>query len=115
MVAEDQTMFCVEGDTMSKTGSTTDSEQYSVRVDKGIPDAMKATLIPGMNVGKVWTLACRIWLDMPEGLRKKLLMGEEEPDLVAMIERIVDERIAAGKRAGEDLAKRHKRTRGQVG
>jgi hypothetical protein len=102
--------MCGSGDeNMAKNGTSKDKEQYSVRVDVGIPDAMKVTVPPGMDIGHVWTMAARIWLDLPEDVRKDLLIGRTAPDLVAVVRRVVQEEIDRRERGAEDLASRHRR------
>ena len=98
------------GEIVGKKDDDKDMEQYTVRIRKGLPEAMRAAKPKGTTIGHFWTTAIQLWLDLPKDHRKNLLMGETEPNsFVAVVRKIVDDRIAEGEKLGETLASPHRR------
>lgn len=85
-------------------------ETLSGRVPRGIPDRFRKTVPPGFKVGHCLAVAARLWMDLPEETRLQMLTGQFENSLVEIVRQIVDERIEAGRKAGQALAERRKRT-----
>lgn len=89
-------------------------ETLSGRVPAGLPEAFRATVPPGFKVGHCLAMAARIWIDLPEETRLQFLTGRLQEPLVDLVQKIVDERIQAGRDAGERLLGRQKKKPGRT-
>lgn len=94
-----------------------ETEQVCARVRKGLHEAMKAAIPPGTNIpiGLMWTKAAEVFLQLPAPTRSQILAGKITDPLVDIVSRIVNEKIEAGRKAGEALAKRQRRKPDQKG
>lgn len=90
-------------------------ETLSGRVPAGLPEAFRATVPPGFKVGHCLAMAARIWIDLPEETRLQFLTGLIREPLVDLVQKIVDERIDAGRVGGERLLERRQKKPGQKG
>jgi hypothetical protein len=117
-------------------------EYLTGRVTQGVTDRFREAIPTGFGFGSALEVVLQAFIDLPEELRIKLLTGQiqaqdtvkalalweslpeeyrtkwasgEAPDLIHLIEQIVDEKIAAGREAGKHFAAPPKRKPGAAG
>jgi hypothetical protein len=88
-------------------------ELLSARVPSDVKKAFWETVPSWSNNETVMEKAAELWNSLTEDIRHVLLTGKKPVSLTTVLEKIVDDRIAAGIQAGKDLAERQKQKRGQ--
>lgn len=75
-----------------------------------LDDFLSQTRSRGFTKKRCVEAAIRLWTDLPVEVQAKILDGSmDTPALFELVQKVVDERIEAGRQAAERLAKRHRR------
>ncbi|MEN6423999.1 MAG: hypothetical protein ABFE13_01450 [Phycisphaerales bacterium] len=85
----------------------------SFRANPRVWSAFQKTIPKGYSKQHCLDAAMRLWIDLPKQYRNAFLLGEITEPLVDIVQKIVDERIQAGRDAGARLVERQQRKPGQ--